>query len=61
MIFLLLDTTVDYALIWKIEIFFTKRRRVRIMVFNTTFNAISVISWWSALMIEETGVPGENH
>jgi hypothetical protein len=31
------------------------------MVFNTTFNAISVISWWSALMIEETGVPGENH
>ena len=31
------------------------------MVFNTTFNAISVISWQSALMIEETGVPGENH
>jgi hypothetical protein len=31
---------------------------VRIMVFNETFNNISVISWWSFLMVEETG---ENH
>ena len=31
------------------------------MVFNTTFNNISVISWWSALLMEETGGPGENH
>jgi hypothetical protein len=31
------------------------------MVFNATFNNISVISWWSALLVEETGVPGENH
>jgi hypothetical protein len=30
------------------------------MVFNATFNNISVISWWSVLL-EETGVPGENH
>jgi hypothetical protein len=30
------------------------------MVFNATFNNISVISW-SALLMEETGVPGENH
>jgi len=30
------------------------------MVFNTTFNKISVISWWSVLLVEETGVPGEN-
>jgi len=22
---------------------------------------ISVISWWSVLLVEETGVPGENH
>jgi hypothetical protein len=22
---------------------------------------ISVISWWSILLVEETGVPGENH
>ena len=25
------------------------------MVFNATFNNISVISWWSVLMMEETG------
>jgi hypothetical protein len=31
------------------------------MVFNAIFNNISVISWWSVLVVEETGVPGENH
>jgi len=31
------------------------------MVFNATFNNISVISWWSVLLVEETRVPGENH
>ena len=31
------------------------------MVFNTTFNNISVISWWLVLLVEETGVPGESH
>ena len=25
------------------------------------FNTISVISWWSVLLVEDTGVPGENH
>jgi hypothetical protein len=35
--------------------------RVRVMVFNTTFNNISVISWWSVLLVEETGVFGKNH
>jgi len=34
---------------------------VRVMVFNTTFNNILAISWQSAVMVEETGVPGENH
>jgi hypothetical protein len=29
------------------------------MVLNATFNNISVISWWSVLLVEETGVPGE--
>ena len=33
----------------------------RFMVFNATFNNISVISWWSVLLIEETRVPGVNH
>jgi hypothetical protein len=31
------------------------------MVFNATFNNISVISWLSVLLVEETGIPGENH
>jgi hypothetical protein len=34
---------------------------LRVMVFNTTFNNISAISWWSVLLVEETGVSGENH
>ena len=32
-----------------------------VMVFNATFNNISVISWRSVLLVGETGVPGENH
>jgi len=31
------------------------------MVFNATFNNNSVILWRSVLLVEETGVPGENH
>jgi hypothetical protein len=34
---------------------------VGFMVPNATFNNISVISWQSFLVVEETGVPGENH
>jgi len=30
------------------------------MVFDATFNNISVISWRSVLLVEETRVPGEN-
>ena len=31
------------------------------LVLNATFNNISVISWRSVLLVEETGVLGENH
>jgi hypothetical protein len=31
--------------------------RVRVIVFNTLFNNISVISWWSVLLVEETAIP----
>ena len=31
------------------------------MVFNATFNNISAISSQSVLLVEDTGVPGENH
>jgi len=37
----------NYGLIW-------------FMVFNATFNNILVLSWQSVLLVEETGVPGEN-
>ena len=29
-----------------------------LVLFNATFNNISVISWQSVLLVEETGVPG---
>jgi hypothetical protein len=36
------------------------RVKVRLMMSNAaTFNNISVISWWSVLLVEETGVLGE--
>ena len=31
------------------------------MVFNATFNTILVLLWRSILLVEETGVPRENH
>ena len=31
------------------------------MVFNATFNNIPVLSWRSILLVDESGVPGENH
>ena len=34
---------------------------VRVVVSNAIFNNISVISWWLVLLVEETGVSGENH
>jgi hypothetical protein len=37
------------------------RFRVKVMVLDTTFNNISIILWWSVLLVAETEVPGENH
>jgi hypothetical protein len=34
---------------------------VMVMAFNATFNNISLISWRSVLLVEETWVHGENH
>ena len=34
---------------------------VRAMVFNAILNSISVVLWWSVLLVEDPGVPGENH
>jgi hypothetical protein len=34
------------------------KKTICLMVFNATFNNISVMSWWSVLLVEETWVPG---
>jgi hypothetical protein len=34
---------------------------VRVMVISAIFNYISVISWRSVLLVNDTGGPGENH
>jgi hypothetical protein len=47
-----LNITIDILLVDRL------RLEVRVMVFNATFNNISVISWRS---VEERGVPEENH
>ena len=36
-------------------------RFVGFIVLNATFNNISAISWWSVLLVKETGGPAENH
>ena len=43
------------------RLLFVYDKMVWFLVFHATFNNISVISWWSVLLVEETGVPGENH
>jgi hypothetical protein len=40
---------------------FLTKWRLGVMVFNATFNNISAISWRYILLVEDTGVPRENH
>jgi hypothetical protein len=46
-----------------VTFFFISRRLIdfRFLVFNATFSNISAISWRPVLVVEEAGVPGENH
>ena len=37
------------------------QKQIDFCCFNTTFSNISAISWRSVLVVEEAGVPGENH
>ena len=39
----------------------SQRFKIRVTVFNATFNSTSAISRWSVLLVVDTGVPGENH
>jgi hypothetical protein len=63
--FVLLDKiqlpyTIMVISITKLPLRYIKYRLgVRVMVFNATFNNISVILWRSVLLVEETGVPRE--
>ena len=41
--------------------FFIVTLGIRAMVFKATISNISVVSWRSVLVLEETRVPGENH
>jgi hypothetical protein len=57
-VFFIVDPSPYYYLFLHSHVFtFIKRVRARLTVFNTTFNNISAISWWSALLVEETGIP----
>jgi hypothetical protein len=49
------------SLLFKLTDGYILNYMVRVMVFNATFNNISVISWQSVLLVEETKVPGENY
>ena len=55
---LLLLTITIFKFVWWIHNLFLL---VCLMVFNATFNNISVISWRSVLLVEEIGVAEENH
>ena len=46
---------------WYKNFHFFLRFVIMVMVFNATFNNISVILWQSVLLVEETGVSLENH
>ena len=56
-----LKSTLVYIYIVQFWTFFLVKYGVRVMVFNATFNPISLISCRSVLLVEETRVPEENH
>jgi hypothetical protein len=59
------DTTISqlFSNILNISMCKLIRNRVRVMVFNATFNNFSAKLWQSVLLVEETGVlvAGKNH
>jgi hypothetical protein len=58
------DFPIDRKLLfcsWRYQLFWKKDLIWFCCVFNTTFNNILAISWRPVLVVEEAGVPGENH
>jgi hypothetical protein len=51
----------DSVVFFCFSIYYICCARVRVMVCNSFFNNISVISWRSVWLLEETGVPREIH
>jgi hypothetical protein len=54
-------TILRYKHVFTVNVSPWYRAMVNIMVFNATFNNISIILWRLFVLVEETGVPGENH
>jgi hypothetical protein len=50
-----------HKLSWIFLLFSSNLFGLWFVVFNATFNNISSLSWLSVLLVEEIGVPGENH
>ena len=50
----------DYIILYMSGVFYSDVG-LGVMVLNTTFNNISVISRWYILFVEETVVTGDNH
>jgi hypothetical protein len=48
-----------HVTLWRLRTFLYNR--FRLIALNAAFNNISVISWRSVLLVEETRIPGENH
>jgi hypothetical protein len=46
---------------WQEMLHWWNKFKPGIMVLNTTLSNISVISWWSSLLVEETGVHTNVH
>ena len=49
------------APLFPLQKLYRSKNKLMIIVFNATFNDISVISWRTVSLVEETGIPGENH
>ena len=55
------ESSAPFFVIYKFTDLIYICRWVRVVMFSSTINNISVISWWSVLLVEDIGVPGENH
>ena len=61
LIFILVSTVSNSSVISCLQPIEEAKTCVCFIVFNATFSNISAISWRPVLVVEESGVPGENH